>query len=242
MNLTNKTAIVTGASQGIGAGIVNGFLERGLNVVANSRNVTKSREIQASDRVVLVDGDIGDSATAIKIAETALAKFKSIDALVNNAGIFFTKPFTEYTGADFRSLVSTNLEGFIYITQLVVKQMLAQKSGGSVVTITAALAANPIAGVKASVPMITKGGLDTITKHLAIEYAKDGIRFNAVAPGVVDTPLHKSDPKEALKSLSPMGVLSSVKDIVDAVMFVTEAQTITGEILNVDGGAHAGRW
>jgi NAD(P)-dependent dehydrogenase (short-subunit alcohol dehydrogenase family) len=204
MNLTNKTAIVTGASQGIGAGIVNGFLERGLNVVANSRNVTKSREIQASDRVVLVDGDIGDSATAIKIAETALAKFKSIDALVNNAGIFFTKPFTEYTGADLKSLVSTNLEGFIYITQLVVKQMLAQKSGGSVVTITAALAANPIAGVKASVPMITKGGLDTITKHLAIEYAKDGIRFNAVAPGVVDTPLHKSDPKEALKSLSPM--------------------------------------
>src|SRR6185295_14632038 len=145
-------------------------------------------------------GHIGEPATAAKIVVTALTRFKSIDALVNNAGIFFTKPFTNYTAEDFKSLVSTNLEGFLYLTQLSVKQMLAQKTGGSIVTITAALAANPIAGVKASVPMITKGGLDTVTKHLAIEYAKEGIRFNAVAPGVVDTPLHKDDPKEALRS------------------------------------------
>ena len=176
------------------------------------------------------------------LSRTALSRFKSIDVLVNNAGIFFTKPFTEYTAEDFKSLFSTNVEGFLYVTQLSVKQMLAQKTGGSIVTITAALAENPIAGVKASVPMITKGGLNAITKQLAIEYAKDGIRFNAVAPGVVATPLHKDAPEKALRSLNPMGVLSSVKDIVDAVMYLTEAQTVTGEILNVDGGAHTGSW
>jgi len=242
MSAPSKTAIVTGASQGIGAGIVKGFVERGFNVVANSRKMTQSAEIKASQQVALVDGHIGEPATAAKIVETALSRFKSIDALVNNAGIFFTKPFTDYTGEDFQSLVSTNIEGFLHVTQLAVRQMLAQKTGGSVVTITAALATNPIAGVKASVPMITKGGLNTITKHLAMEYAKDGIRFNAVAPGVVDTPLHKSDPKEALRSLNPMGVVSSVGDIVNAVMYLTEANTVTGEILSVDGGAHFGRW
>jgi NAD(P)-dependent dehydrogenase (short-subunit alcohol dehydrogenase family) len=237
-----KTAIVTGASQGIGAGIVKAFVERDFNVVANSRKVTRSTEVAASDGVALVDGHIGEPATAARIVETALSRFGSIDALVNNAGIFFTKPFTDYTAEDFKSLFSTNVEGFLYVTQLSIKQMLAQKTGGSIVTITAALAANPIAGVKASVPMITKGGLDTITKHLAIEYAKDEIRFNAVAPGIVDTPLHKNDRKEVLQTLNPMGVLSSVKDIVDAVMYLTEAHTVTGEILNVDGGAHTGRW
>ncbi len=242
MSGPRKTAIVTGASQGIGAGIVNAFVERGYNVVANSRKMTQSTEVAASDHVALVDGHIGEPATAAKIVETALSRFRSIDALVNNAGIFFTKPFPDYTADDFVSLVSTNLEGFLYVTQLAVRQMLAQKTGGSVVTITAALATNPIAGVKASVPMITKGGLDTITKHLAMEYAKDGIRFNAVAPGVVDTPLHENDPKEALQTLNPMGILSSVKDIVDAVLYLTEARTVTGEILNVDSGAHTGRW
>ncbi len=242
MSGPSKTAIVTGASQGIGAGIVKGFVERGFNVVANSRTVTQSTEIAASDHVALVDGHIGEPATAARIVETALSRFKSIDVLVNNAGIFFTKPFTDFTADDFKSLFSTNVEGFLYVTQLSVKQMLVQKSGGSIVTITAALAENPIVGVKASVPMITKGGLNAITKHLAIEYAKDGIRFNAVAPGVVDTPLHRGAPEKALRSLNPMGTLSSVKDIVDAVMYLTEAQTVTGEILNVDGGAHTGRW
>src|SRR5438309_981620 len=216
MSTPQKTAIVTGASQGIGAGIVKAFVEHGFNVVANSRKVTQSTEVAASSHVALVDGHIGEPSTAAQIVETALSRFKSIDVLVNNAGIFFTKPFTDYTAQDFKSLVATNVEGFLYVTQLSVKQMLAQKTGGSIVTITASLAANPIAGVKASVPMLTKGGLDTITKHLAIEYAKNGIRFNAVAPGVVDTPLHKNDPKAALQSLNPVGVLSSVKDIVDA--------------------------
>src|ERR1700733_11895812 len=150
MSSPRKTAIVTGASKGIGAGIVKAFVERGFDVVASSRKSTQSTEVAASDRVALVDGDIGDPATAAKIVETALSRFKSIDVLINNAGIFFTKPFTDYTAEDFRSLVSTNLEGFLYLTQLEIKQMLVQKTGGSIVTITAALARNPIRGVTAS--------------------------------------------------------------------------------------------
>jgi NAD(P)-dependent dehydrogenase (short-subunit alcohol dehydrogenase family) len=237
-----KTAIVTGASQGIGAGIVKGFVDRGFKVVANSRKMTQSTEVAPSNDVALVDGHIGDPATAARIVETALSRFNSIDALVNNAGIFFTKPFTDYTAEDFKSLVSTNLEGFLYITQLTIKQMLAQKTGGSIVTITAALARNPMRGVTAAVPMITKGGLETVTQHLAMEYAKDGIRVNAVAPGVVYTPLHQDTPKEVMESSSPMGRPSTVKDITDAVMYLTDAATVTGQILYVDGGAHFGRW
>jgi NAD(P)-dependent dehydrogenase (short-subunit alcohol dehydrogenase family) len=242
MSSQPKTAIVTGASQGIGAGIVNAFVERGFNVVASSRTVTQSREVVASGQVALVDGDIGDPATAARIVESALSRFHSIDALVNNAGIFFTKPFTDYTAEDFKSLVATNLEGFLYVTQLAVKQMLAQKTGGSIVTITAALARNPVRGVPATVPMITKGGLETITQHLAMEYAKDNIRVNAVAPGVVATPLHRGTPHDVMESLSPMGRPSTVKEIADAVLYLTDAATITGHILYVDGGAHFGRW
>src|SRR5437899_6974568 len=160
MSNQRKTTIVTGASQGIGAGLVKAFVERGFNVVANSRKVTQSTEVAASDQVALVDGHIGEPATAAKIVETARSRFKSIDVLVNNAGIFFTKPFTDYTAEDFKSLVATNLEGFLYVTQLSIKQMLAQKAGGSIVTITAALARNPFQCVTASVPMITKGGLE----------------------------------------------------------------------------------
>jgi NAD(P)-dependent dehydrogenase (short-subunit alcohol dehydrogenase family) len=242
MSSSRKTAIVTGASQGIGAGIVKGFVERGFNVVANSRKVTHSIEVAASNQVALVDGHIGRPATAAKIVETALSRFKSLDALVNSAGIFITKPFTDYTAEDFKSLVSTNVEGFLYITQLSIKQMLAQKTGGSIITITAALARNPIRGVTAAVPMITKGGLETITQHLAMEYAKDGIRVNAVAPGVVYTPMHRDTPKDVMESLSPMGRPSTVKDITDAVMYLIDAATVTGDILYVDGGSHFGRW
>src|SRR3954471_2314346 len=242
MSGERKTAIVTGGSQGIGAGLVKAFLERGYNVVANSRKITKSGGVEASDEVALVDGHIGEPATAARVVETALSRFKAIDVLVNNAGIFFTKPFTDYTPDDFQSLISTNVEGFLYVTQLVIKQMLAQKTGGSIVTITAALARNPIRGLTAAVPMITKGGLETITQHLAMEYAKDGIRVNAVAPGVVDTPLHRDTPKDVMENLSPMGRPSTVKEIVDAVLYLTDAATVTGHILYVDGGAHFGRW
>jgi NAD(P)-dependent dehydrogenase (short-subunit alcohol dehydrogenase family) len=162
--------------------------------------------------------------------------------LVNNAGIFSVKPFTDYTAEDFRALVSTNLEGFIFLTQLAVRQMLKQGTGGSVTSITAALADNPILGVPASIPMITKGGLNAITISLAIEYAKRNIRFNSVAPGVVDTPLHRSTSRDVMTKLSPMGTISQAKDIADAVVYLTEATQVTGEVLHVDGGAHVGQW
>ena len=242
MTNKQKTVIVTGASQGIGAGIVQAFLARGYNVVGTSRSATKSKELSASDHLALIDGDIGQFETAQKVAELAVKKFGSIDAVVANAGIFFVKPFTEYTVDDFKALVSTNLEGFIYITQLAVKQMLAQKSGGSIVSITTSLVENPIAGIPVSLPMITKGGLEAALRNLASEYAKEHIRFNAVAPGAVDTPLHANDPKDFLKTLSPMGTISSVEDIVSAVVYLTEARQVTGEVLHVDGGAHSGKW
>jgi NAD(P)-dependent dehydrogenase (short-subunit alcohol dehydrogenase family) len=242
MEPNQKTVIVTGASQGIGAGIVQTFLSRGYNVVGTARSATKSKELSASDHLALIDGDIGQFETAQRVAELAIKKFGSIDAVVANAGIFLVKPFTEYTADDFHALVSTNLAGFIYVTQLAVKQMQAQKSGGSVVSISAALADNPMAGVPASLPMITKGGLNTVIRSLAMEYAKEGIRFNAVAPGVVDTPLHAEDSKDSLETLSPMGSISSVEDIASAVVYLTEARQITGEVLHVDGGAHVGKW
>ena len=242
MKLKQKTVVITGASQGIGAGLVEAFLVRGYDVVGTARNATKSKELPASDHLALIDGDIGQFETAQKIAELAVKKFGSIDAVVANAGIFLVKPFIEYTPEDFATLVATNLAGFIHVTQLAVKQMLAQKTGGSIVSITAALAANPIAGVTASVAMITKGGLETVTRHLAMEYAKQHIRFNAVAPGAVDTPLHANEPKDSLQSLAPMGTISTVEDITGAVIYLTEAGQITGEVLHVDGGAHVGKW
>jgi NAD(P)-dependent dehydrogenase (short-subunit alcohol dehydrogenase family) len=239
---TSKTIVITGASQGIGAGLVNTFAERGYNVVATSRSVSRSSEIPASEKVVRVDGDIADSATARKVVETALSRFGRIDALVNNAGIFFAKPFVDYTLDDYRKLAATNVEGFLHLTQLVVRQMVEQKNGGSIVSITTPLISHPIAGMPVSVAMITKGGIEAASKNIAMEYARDGIRVNTVAPGVVDTPLHKENPKDFLKTLSPMNSISSAQEIVDAVLFLTEAPHITGEMLHVDGGAHLGRW
>jgi NAD(P)-dependent dehydrogenase (short-subunit alcohol dehydrogenase family) len=242
MESRQKTVIVTGASQGIGAGLVRAFLARGYNVVANARTVTKSKELPASAQLALVDGDIGELETAHRLADAAVKTFGSIDAVVANAGIFSVKPFTAYTPEDLRGLVATNVSGFIYVTQLAVKQMQRQKSGGSVIGITAALADNPIAGLPASIPMVTKGGLNALLLSLASEYAKDRIRFNAVAPGVVDTPLHAKNPRDFLETLSPMGSISTVDDIAGAVIYLTEASQVTGEVLHVDGGAHNGKW
>ena len=235
----NKTAIVTGAQQGIGAGIVEGFLKNGYSVVATSLRATEF--LRSTPDLILVDGDIREHETAAKSVEAAVSRFGSVDVLVNNAGIFITKPFTEFTTEDFNALVSINLLGFLYMTQLVVTQMLKQQSG-CVLTISAALADNPIAGVNASVAMITKGGLNTVTRHLAIEFAKQGIRFNAVAPGVVDSPLTKGSPKELLQSRQPMGSVAEIGDIVDAVLYLSNARQVTGEVLHVDGGAHLGHW
>ena len=234
-----KTAIVTGASGGIGAGLVEGFLKEGYNVVATSRRVSQSLTPSAS--LLLVDGDIGKQETAFKSVEAAVRQFGTVDVLVNNAGIVRKKPFTDYTTDDFNALASTNLLGFLYITQLAVKQMLKQESG-CVVSISAALVDQPFAGDNASVSMLTKGGLNSITRSLAIEYAKEGIRFNAVAPGVVDTPLQKDDSKEVLRTFQPMGKIVGVSDVVEAVLYLAQAGQVTGEVLHVDGGEHAGRW
>jgi NAD(P)-dependent dehydrogenase (short-subunit alcohol dehydrogenase family) len=179
--------------------------------------------------------------TGAKTVEAAIKHFGTIDVLVNNAGIYLAKPFTEFTIEDFHALVATNLLGFLYVTQPAVKQMLKQKSG-NVVTITASSADQPIAGDNGSFSMITKGGLNTVTRSLAIEYAKEGIRFNAVAPGVVDTPMHKDNSREFLKTLQPMGRMVAIEDIVGAVLYLAQADQVTGEVLHVDGGAHAGRW
>jgi NAD(P)-dependent dehydrogenase (short-subunit alcohol dehydrogenase family) len=233
-----KTAIVTGASRGIGAGLVEGFLKQGYNVVATSLHAGQS--LTASPCLVVIDGDIGLQETAAKTVGAAIQRFGTIDVLVNNAGIFRVKPFTEFTTEDFNALVSTNLLGFLYMTQLTVKQMLKQKSG-NVVTISASLVDQPFTGENASVSMITKGGLNAVTRSLAIEYAKDGIRFNAVAPGVVDTPLH-NESEDLLRTFQPMGKVVEVTDIVDAVLYLAHAGQVTGEVLHVDGGAHAGRW
>jgi NAD(P)-dependent dehydrogenase (short-subunit alcohol dehydrogenase family) len=237
-----KTVIVTGASQGIGAGVVKAFLARGYKVVGTARSATKSKELSPSEHLALIDGDIGQFEAAQKVAELAIKNFGSIDAIVANAGIFVVKPFTEYTADDFRALVSTNLAGFIYLTQLAVKQMQAQKTGGSIVSITAALVDNPIVGEPASLSMITKGGVNAGLRSLALEYAKEHIRFNAVAPGIVATSLHTDNSKEYLESRSPMGTVSTIEDIASAVVYLTEARQITGEVLHVDGGAHIGKW
>jgi len=240
--MNTKTVIVTGGSQGIGAGLVKAFLDRGYSVVANSRNITKSGAFEVSDKLALVDGSIAEAATAAKIAEVAKNTFGSIDALVNNAGMLVSKRFTDYTVDDLRSLSAVILEGFLLVTQLAIKQMLAQKTGGSIVNITSTMVEHPIAGVHATVQMIVKGGLEAVTRSLAMEYVKQGIRVNAVAPGIVDTPMHQDDPKDVLKTLQPMGQISGVKDIVDAVIYLIEAGQVTGEVLHVDGGAHVGKW
>jgi NAD(P)-dependent dehydrogenase (short-subunit alcohol dehydrogenase family) len=234
-----KTTIITGASGGIGAGLVEGLLGEGYNVVATSREA--NRNLTSSDSLVLLDGDIGNQQTAAYAVEAAINNFGTVDVLVNNAGIFLKKPFTDFTTEDFDALVSTNLLGFFYITQRTVKEMLKQKSG-CVVSITAALADRPIAGVNGSISMITKGGLNSATQNLAIEYAKDGIRFNAVAPGEVDTPMHKNDPSDSTLQPAMKKATATVKDIVDAVLYLAQAGHVSGEILHVDGAAPARRW
>src|SRR5579859_3127270 len=232
-----KTAIITGASGGIGAGLVAGFLEEGYNVVATSRHT--NQKLTASGSLVRIDGDIGKQQTAADAVEAAIKNFGTIDVLVNNAGIFLNKPFSDFTTEDFDALVSTNLLGFFYITQRAVKEMLKQKSG-SVVSISAALADRPIAGVNGSISMITKGGLNSATQNLAIEYAEDGIRFNAVAPGVVDTPMHRNNSNDSTSQ--PTMKKATVKDIVEAVLYLAQADHVSGEILHVDGAAPARRW
>lgn len=236
-----KTAIVTGASRGIGASLVRAFRDRGYQVVANSRNISSTHTFDSLAGIVLVDGDIGKRATAETVTEAAIAHFGSIDVLVNNAGIFLSKPFTEYTEDDFMALISTNVAGFFFLSQLAVRQMMKQKSG-SVVNISTSLVDQPLACLPAALPILTKGALQAVTGGLAMEFVAHGIRVNAVSAGVIDTPMNPKEIHGFLKTLEPMGRLGKIDEIVDAVLYLTEAAFVTGEVLHVDGGQHAGRW
>jgi len=236
-----QTALITGASSGIGLGLTKGFLAEGFNVVANSRNVTAAGTLVPSDDLLLVDGDVGEASTARHLIDSAERRFGRIDVLINNAGIFVPKPFVEYTPEDFQRVVSTNLAGFFYVSQQAARHM-QQNGGGQIITITTTLAQQPVAGVTAALTSLTKGGLNSVTRGLAIEYAAQGIRVNAIAPGIVDTPMHKPEHHEFLKSLHPIPRLATVEEIVDAALFLVRADFITGEVLHLDGGAHAGKW
>ena len=238
---TSRAAIITGASRGIGAGLVEAFLERGYNVVATSRNITKEKPFAAAGNVALVDGDIGDPGTAARIVDSAVSRFGRIDVLINNAGVLIAKPFTEYTAEDFSTLVSTTLAGFLYVSQLTARQMLRQKSG-SIINVSTSLVDQPIAGAGAAVQIMVKGGLNAVTRALAIEYAKEGIRVNTIAAGVIDTPMHKPETHAFLKGLQPVGRIGHVEEVVDAALFLADATFTSGEILHVDGAAHAGKW
>lgn len=241
---TNKrlVAIVTGASSGMGLGITRALLERGYRVVANSRTISQSRELKPSADLVLVDGDIGKKETAVKVVDAALKHFDRIDLLVNNAGIYMPKPFTEYTPEDFETMIGTNVAGYFFVTQQVVAQMRKQKSG-HIVSISAIVAEQPLAGAPISLPVITKSTLPAFSRALAMEFVADGIRANTISPGAVDTPMHANDDHEVLKKLSPAGRLIQISDIVDAVLYLQSAPMENGENIRVDGGAHAGaKW
>lgn len=237
MSVERKVAVITGASQGIGAGLVRGFLDRGYRVVANSRNIKPD----TSADVLAVAGDITEPGVADRVIGDAVAKFGRVDTLVNNAGIFISKPFTDYTEADFASMLSVNLAGFFHVSQRAVQQMLTQ-GGGHLVNITTTLVSQPVKGVPSALASLTKGGLDAVTRSLAIEYADKGIRVNAVAPGVVKTPMHPAETHAFLAGLHPLGRMGEVREVVDAVLYLESATFVTGETLHIDGGAHAGHW
>lgn len=237
MSTQQKVVVITGASQGIGAGLVRGFLGRGYRVVANSRSI----QPDAASDVLAIAGDIADPAVAERVIRGAVEKFGRVDTLVNNAGMFISKPFTEYTADDFTRKLSLNLAGFFYVTQQAVRQMLTQ-GGGHIVNMTTTLVKQPVKGVPSALASLTKGGLDAVTRSLAIEYAEQGIRVNAVAPGVIKTPMHTPETHAFLAGLHPLGRMGEVQEVVEAVLYLESAAFVTGETLHIDGGAHAGHW
>jgi NAD(P)-dependent dehydrogenase (short-subunit alcohol dehydrogenase family) len=235
MGSEQKVAIVTGASQGIGAALVRGFRDRDYRVVANSRAIAPSSDPD----VLAVAGDVADPTTAERVVSQALARFGRIDTLVNNAGIFIAKPFTDYTDEDYAKILGINLTGFFHLTQRVARQMLKQGSG-HIVQITTTLVEHANSNVPSVLASLTKGGLSAATKSLAIEFAGRGVRVNAVSPGVIKTPMHGSETHDFLAKLHPMGRMGETSDIVEAVLYLERAPFVTGEILHVDGGQSAG--
>jgi NAD(P)-dependent dehydrogenase (short-subunit alcohol dehydrogenase family) len=241
MSSTQKpVAIVTGASSGIGLGITQALLEHGYDVVGTSRMISQSKELKESAHLLLVDGDIGKKETAVKVAETAIKHFGRIDLLVNNAGIYMPKPFTDYTEDDYNLIMNTNVASFFFMTQQVIPQMKKQNSG-HVVNISAVLADQPSVSVPAVLTVLSKSTMPAVSKALALEYANSGIRVNTVSPGVVNTPMHANDDHDALRKFHPIARMGEISDIVEAVLYLQSASFVTGENLRVDGGVHAGR-
>jgi NAD(P)-dependent dehydrogenase (short-subunit alcohol dehydrogenase family) len=241
MNTTQKpVAIVTGASSGIGLGITLALIKHGYDLVGTARTISTSKELKASPDLVLIDGDISKKETAVKIAEAAIENFGRIDLLVNNAGIFIPKPFTEYTEEDYYSVMNTNVASYFFMTQQVIPQMKKQNSG-HVVSISAVLADQPSRGVAAVLAVLSKSTMPAVSKALALEYAANNIRFNTVSPGNVNTPMHANDDHAALAKFHPLGRMAEISDIVDAVLYLQNATFVTGENIRVDGGVHAGR-
>jgi NAD(P)-dependent dehydrogenase (short-subunit alcohol dehydrogenase family) len=235
MSVEQKVVVITGASQGIGAGLVKSFRERNYRIVANSRSIGASGD----QNILTVAGDISLPETARRVAEEALSRFGRIDSLVNNAGIYIGKRFTDYTEADFRDMIAVNLAGFFHVTQACIPVM-ERRGAGHVVNITTSLVDHPISGSPSALASLTKGGLNAVTRSLAIEYARRGVRVNAVALGVIKTPMHAAETYEALAKFHPLGRMGEVQDVVNAVLFLERSDFVTGEILHVDGGRSAG--
>ena len=235
MSTSQKVVVVTGASQGIGAEVVKAFRKRDYRVVATARSIKPSDD----DNILTVAGDIADPATARRVIAEAVARFGRIDTLVNNAGIFIAKPFTQYTAEDYAAKTGVNLAGFFYITQLAIAEM-EKRSSGHVISVTTSLVDHAINGVPSVLASMTKGGLNAATKSLAIEYARSGIRANAVSPGIIKSPMHPPETHAALGALHPVGRMGEMSDIVDAILYLDSAPFVTGEILHVDGGQSAG--
>ncbi|MEH1058478.1 SDR family oxidoreductase [Micromonospora sp. CPCC 206171] len=231
-----KVAVITGASQGIGAGLVDAYRKLGYGVVATSRSIGDAHDPD----IVTIRGDIADPDTAQRVVDAAVERFGRIDSLVNNAGIFVAKPFTDYTDEDLDQVTKINLFGFFHLTRRVLPHLLAA-GGGHIVTITTSLVDQPSVHVPSALASLTKGGLSSATKSLAIEYASRGVRVNAVAPGIIKTPMHPVETHDALAGLHPVGRIGETSDVVDAVIYLESAPFVTGEILHVDGGQNAGR-
>jgi NAD(P)-dependent dehydrogenase (short-subunit alcohol dehydrogenase family) len=237
-NTQQPVAIVTGASSGIGLGITQALLERGWRVVATSRAISKSKDLKTSPDLVLVDGEVEKKETSVKVVEAALKHFGRIDLLVNNAGIFIPKAFTDYTEEDYNLVMNTNVASFFYMTQQVIPQMKKQNSG-HVVNISAVLADQPSGAVHALLAVLSKSPMPAVSKALALEYAANNIRFNTVSPGNINTPMHANDDHAALAKFHPLGRMGEISDIVDAVLYLQNATFVTGENIRVDGGVHA---